>query len=78
MQDIEDERQDFEVLILEILINTLQPFKCVVFMCDEVYYEILKDTLFKKFGIYISYFVVSTFLKLSLKIKLITTIHRRY
>lgn len=46
------------MLLVDILVNTLHPFKCVVFIWDDVYYDVLKDILFRKFGVFISYFVV--------------------
>ncbi|KAI4462234.1 ionotropic receptor 20a-related [Holotrichia oblita] len=55
---IEDADTDFADLILDILLNTLLPFKCVALITDIVYEDVLNAALFKKFGIYLSFFVI--------------------
>lgn len=55
------EAPDLEDLILRILLDNLEPMKCVVFICDEIYYDLFKKFLFEEFGIFLTYFVVSRF-----------------
>lgn len=60
-KEIEDTNTDFADLVLDILLNTLLPFKCVALITDIVYEDVLNAALFKKFGIYLSFFVVGTY-----------------
>lgn len=60
LKQIKEEENDFAVLLLEILLNTLVPYKCVAIITDDNYYGVLTDELFKKFDIYLSFFVVET------------------
>ncbi|GJQ83352.1 hypothetical protein Trydic_g18137 [Trypoxylus dichotomus] len=55
---LDNDEDDFTELILEILLNTLQPYKCVAIITDDVYYDVFKDVLFDKFGIYLTFFMI--------------------
>nr|XP_022912663.1 glutamate receptor ionotropic, delta-1 [Onthophagus taurus] len=45
-------------LLSDVLLNSLQLYKCMVVVTDEIYYNIFQHVLYKKFGVYISFFMV--------------------
>ncbi|XP_017773932.1 PREDICTED: glutamate receptor ionotropic, delta-2 [Nicrophorus vespilloides] len=58
LDDVTEEKQDLERLLSDVLFNTLKPYKCIAILCDDVYYSIFKDHIFKKMGLFISYFFI--------------------
>lgn len=57
-KNVEDDH-DLQLLLQDILFNNLSPYKCVVVLCDSIYFHIFRNEWFKKFDLFISYFIVS-------------------
>lgn len=52
------EKSDLPVLLKEILVNNLRPFKCIAIISDGVYLHAFRSDWFKHFGVFISYIMV--------------------
>lgn len=71
-ENLSREDHDLQLLLQDILVNNLRPYKCVVIICDSVYVHIFRSTWFQKFELFISYFLASRkslFLTISLSLR---------
>ncbi|KAI2474350.1 Ionotropic receptor 68a, partial [Diabrotica virgifera virgifera] len=51
------EDDTFGLLLQEIMIKTLQPYKCVMIFTDDMYSDLFEMPWFKRFGNVISFII---------------------
>lgn len=65
-KEITEEGREMEKLLIDIMLKSIKTYSCIVIMCDSVYYNVFREDVFFNMDVYISYFLVSIFIKTTL------------
>jgi hypothetical protein len=59
MNDEAEDEDNFRLLLQEVMVKNLLPYKCVVLLSDDIYNGIYSSAWYRRFGLYMTFIVVN-------------------